>query len=284
VLGSDLDDSTIGPTPYVGAGGRLIHVDRDSEVFGRNLPVALPVVADVEAFADALSDATTGVHPRGALLAAHARRKAPFDIGDPWAATVTTPIAPHRAIVELQRAAGEQARFVSDVGEHMLFALHYLTVREPDAFSLSLSFGSMGSGIAGAVGIALADPSRPVVCVCGDGGMEMNGMEIVTAADLGLPIVYAVFNDARYNMVHHGMRQLFETEQDWETRWVDFAAWAQSFGVPARVVRSAGEIDTALEALRGETQGPVLLDIRIDRDVRIRGAGRVEALQRMSVG
>ncbi len=287
VLGTDLDDSAVGPTPYVGPRGRLIHVDLDASVFHRNFEAALPVIADVGAMADALADHVMRegvVHPEGRRLVQQAREISPFDVEAPgddegW------PIAPHRAVLDLESAAGPEARFITDIGGHMLYALHYLSAGHPDRFHIHLRLGSMGSGIAGAVGLGLADRERPVVCICGDGGMQMNGMEMLVAADLGLPVVYAVFNDARYNMVHHGMRQLFgRGGSDWETPWVDFAGWADSMGVPGTRITRPGQITARLlERLRRSGPGPCVLDIRIDREAQLRGGGRVEALQRMSV-
>ena len=83
-------------------------------------------------------------------------------------------------------AAGNTERITAlldstDIGEHMLFSLHDLTAHAPDTFQIQLNLGSMGSGIAGAIGLALADRSRPVVCICGDGGMQMLGMEALVA-------------------------------------------------------------------------------------------------------
>ncbi|WP_275937656.1 thiamine pyrophosphate-dependent enzyme [Nannocystis exedens] len=168
--------------------------------------------------------------PRGRALADQLRATSPFDVPE-FADDDRPQLAPHRAIADLERAAGPDARFVWDIGEHMLFALHYLTARRPDAFTLHLGFGSMASGIAGAIGQAIGDPSRRVVCICGDGGMQMAGMELLVAARERLPIVYAVFNEARYNMVHHGTQQLYGRAVGWETPWIDFEAWARSFGV-----------------------------------------------------
>lgn len=286
-LGTDLDDVSVGPTPYVREGGRLIHVDLDPGVFHRNVPAALPVAADLGAFSRALARhaAAQGLlNPRGRALAKAARDRSPFDVAAPED-DERAPIAPHRAILELEEASGEEARFITDIGGHMLYALHYLTAKRTDRFHIHLRLGSMGSGIAGAVGLGLADPTRRVVCVCGDGGMQMNGMELLVAADLGLPVVYAVFNDARYNMVHHGMKQLYGGGgTDWDTRWIDFAAWARSMGVPGVRIHAPGQIDAAqLDRLQASGPGPVVLDIRIDRELQIRGAGRDEALQRMSV-
>jgi len=92
-----------------------------------------------------------------------------------------------------------------------------------------------------------------------------------------------VFNDARYNMVYHGYRQVFGREAEWESPWTDFAAWARSMGMAGLRVNHPGEITgEQLTRLRA-TRVPVVLDIRIDRDVKLTGGGRNEALQHMSM-
>jgi acetolactate synthase-1/2/3 large subunit len=275
----------MGPTTYIGADGKLVHVDLDPGVFRRNLPTALPIQADIGAFAAALCQvaASEGLHnPRGSELARAARAASPFDMPN-HARDPRSPIAPHRAIADLQRAAGPHARFITDIGEHMLFCLHYLTARDPLAFHIQLNLGSMGSGIAGAVGLALAEPSRHVVCVCGDGGMQMLGMEALVALRERLPIVFAVFNDARYNMVHHGMKQIFGEAEAWAAPPIDFCGWSRAIGIPSARITAPGEITAELLAELMAGDGPTVLDIRIDRDLRIRGGGRVEALQHMSM-
>jgi len=285
VLGTDLDDVATGPTRYVSEGGRLVHVDLDARVFDRNVPTALPVEAELGAFCAALRTHVSGrglINLNGPRLAKATKSASPFDDASEVQPSAA-PIPPQAAVLELERAMPE-AHFVTDIGEHMLFALHYLT-SEPGRFHIDLALGSMGSGIAGAIGVALGDPEHSVVCICGDGGMQMAGAELLLAADLGLPIVYAIFNDARYNMVFHGMKQLYGRGAAWETPWVDFAQWGRAMGVPSLRVNRPDEINAdTIERLHSAGPGPVVLDIRIDRDVRIRGGGRVEALQQMSVG
>ncbi|HKY61885.1 MAG TPA: thiamine pyrophosphate-binding protein, partial [bacterium] len=242
VLGTDLDDTSMGPTPYLSEKGRLIHVDLDATVFNRNVPTALGVLSNVGAFARDLEFYATRrelKNPKGAALSREMRSRSAFDVED-FENDPGEPIAPHRVIAELQQAAARGTRFVTDIGEHMLFALHYLTALHPDDFHMQLNLGSMGSGIAGATGLALADPQRPVICICGDGGMQMAGMEVLTAIKEGLPIVYAVFNDARYNMVFHGMTQIFGDSEAYETPLIDFKIWAQSLGLAAAPVHRPG--------------------------------------------
>ena len=283
VLGTDLDDCSVGPTRYVLEAGELIHVDIDAKVFNRNLPTSLGVVADIGSFLDCmrttviqagLSHGTIGRELR------EIRQTSPFDNPD-FATDTNMIITPSRALADLQNSVGQEARFVSDIGEHMLFALHYLTATAPDKFVIHLGLGSMGSGICSAIGLALGRPNTPVICICGDGGMQMAGMEIIVALKERLPVLFAVFNDARYNMVYHGYRQVFGNGAPFETPWIDFAGWAKALQVPSARINHPGEITPNLvSALLAN--GPAVLDIRIDRAQRVAGGGRNEALQRMA--
>jgi acetolactate synthase-1/2/3 large subunit len=284
-LGTDLDDTSMGPTRYVGDDGTLVHVDLDARVFGRNVRTALGVNADLGLFASALREevAAAGLANSPARRALRdARSVSPFDVPDP-SRDEAFPVAPHRLIADLEAAVDRRARFVTDIGEHMLFALHYLTAEAPDAFYVQLNLGSMGSGIAGAIGLALANPGNPVVCVTGDGCMQMAGMEALVAIRERLPILFVVFNDGRYNMVHHGMRQIFGAANPYDAPPVHFAAWAGALGMPAAVVSRPGELTRTLVDSLLASGGPALIDARIDAARRIRGAGRVEALQQMSM-
>lgn len=285
VLGTDLDDCSIGPTRFIAEGGRLVHVDLNAAVIGRNLPTALGVVADLGAFAEDLRALVVREGLRNGKTQARLRelrQSSPCEHAN-FSSDPSPRIKPQRAIADLQAAVPENTAFITDIGEHMLFALHYLTARSPDSFTIHLGLGSMGSGISGAIGLALAKPERPVVCVCGDGGMQMVGMEALVALKYRLPIVYAVFNDARYNMVYHGYRQVFGREAEWESPWTDFAAWARSMGMAGLRVNHPGEITSEQLARLRAARVPVVLDIRIDRDVKLTGGGRNEALQHMSM-
>lgn len=284
VLGTDLDDCSVGPTPYIQPGGRLVHVDLDPTVFGRNIPAQLSVIADVGQFAECMYQAALARNVRNGRCAALLREihaTSPF-IDLVGAEDDTVIITPQRAVADLERAQPE-ATFITDIGEHMLFALHYLTAKGPDRFSIGLSLGSMGSGITAAIGMALARPHQPVVCICGDGGMQMAGMESLVALRERLPIIYAVFNDARYNMVYHGFKQVFGHEAPWETPWVDFAGWARSMGMAGISINHPGQITQELMDRLITARVPAVLDIRIDRNVCMKGSGRNEFLQQMSM-
>lgn len=285
VLGTDLDDCSVGPTPFIGTGGKLVHVDTDASVFNRNVPTALSVVSDIGAFIESMIDVVGSQGMRNGRCSVRLREVksvSPFDQAA-FKQDRSIAISPARAIGDLETAAGDDARFVTDIGEHMLFAMHYLTAKGPDSFDIRLRLGSMGSGITSAIGIALGDRSRRVVCICGDGSMQMVGMELLVAVRERLPIVFAVFNDARYNMVYHGHKQVYGREAPWESPWIDFAGWARSMGMPGMRIHRPGEITPKMLDRLTALRGPCVLDVRIDRDVRLAGGGRNEALQHMSM-
>lgn len=284
VLGTDLDDCSIGRTRYVADGGELVHVDLDPRVFSRNLPATLSVVADAGSFARGLRRASERLGLRNDRAAAEAtavRLDPAFDV-ERFRSDEAETIAPYRALADLEAAAGPDARFVTDIGEHMLFALHYLTATDPGRFTIHLGLGSMGSGIGSSVGQALGDSSRPVVCVCGDGGMQMAGMEVLVALKERLRILFAVFNDGRYNMVYHGYRQVYGRDASWAMPTVDFTAWASALGLPSVRIERPGELTPELFR-RLTRHGPAVLDLRIDARIPFGGGGRNEALLRMSM-
>ena len=278
-LGTDLDDTSMGPTRYVGAGGKLIHVDFDPRVFNRNVPTEMGIVSDVGNFIQHLTHFEVQ-NPHVRAIVDEIKWESAFDFVDHEEDSYF-PIRPHRILADLEASAPSNARFVTDIGEHMLFALHYLTAK-PGNFFIQLNLGSMASGVAGAIGLAVADPTRPVICIAGDGCMQMAGMEALLALKEKLPILFVVFNDGRYNMVHHGMRQIFGEASTYEMPPVDFTVWAQSMGLPNALITNPGEVTKELVSNLLQN-GPALLDVRIDASIRIRGGGRVEALQHMSM-
>lgn len=290
VLGTDLDDCSVGPTPYISNGGKLIHVDLNPSVFGRNLPTTLGIVADVREFANKLTKElrwskeigwTFGKFPNSESLLSFKKEMSAFEVEN-YKDYNSDNIAPWRAVADLQ-AALPDAKFITDIGEHMLSALHYYTADRVDKFTIHLGLGSMGSGIAGSIGLALGSPDKQVVCICGDGGMQMIGMEVQTALKYKLPIVFAVFNDARYNMVYHGYKQVYGREAPWDSPAIDFNAWAASLGIIGYTITKPGEMTPKLINSLTCHKLPVILDIRIDRDLRLKGGGRNESLAHMSM-
>ncbi len=260
VVGSGFDDlATNGwSLPLLGTRASF-HVDRDPGSLGRSMPFSHLVVGDAAGVLDRVA----------ALLptdVARPLRTVPrlSRIRPELAASDAVPLKPPRVLRALSDAF-PGAAWVSDIGEHLAYALHYLEVAGPEDFHNFLGFGSMGSGIGAAAGLQLALPNRQVVCVCGDGGFAMMLGELMTCVEQRLPIVFAVMNDGRWNMVEHGFREVYGAVPEGFVSYVaDFAAGARAMGAIGVRVAQPGDLDRV--ALRNATTfgRPVVLDVRID--------------------
>jgi acetolactate synthase-1/2/3 large subunit len=276
-LGTDLDDCSIGTTELIDQNTKLIHIDNNSKVFNRKYPAEIAICCDLKTFC---YDFKWAGHHFPSRLPIAAKQISPFDVAD-FREDDSFPIAPHRALADIEASIPSNARLLTDIGEHMLFCLHYLTIDQQKKFSIDLGLGSMGSGICQAIGMALGD-KRPTICICGDGCFQMHGMEILTAIKEELPIVFAIFNDARYNMVSHGFNHTFGlNESPGQTNYIDFVKLAESLGILGIKIEQAGEISPALISGLLNKKVPSILDIRINKEIRIKGAGRNEVLKLM---
>jgi len=256
---------------------KVIHVDINGKVFNRRYKNTFSIESDIKTFVSKMLN----FYPMTFRLdlIEEIKKESPWAV-DNFENDLTIPIGPHRALADLQNASSKDVRFVTDIGEHMLFSLHYLTI-ENNNFSIDLGLGSMGSGIGQAIGMCLGD-GRPTICICGDGGFQMHGFEILTAIKHNLPIVFAIFNDARYNMVHHGFQFQFGREVvSGETGYIDFVKIAHALGIDGYKVTTPGQISPILLNYYFEQSKPVILDIRINKDICLVGAGRDEALKSM---
>ena len=93
---------------------------------------------------------------------------------------------------------------VVDTGNAIPWSMRYFPVRRAGTYFASVHLAAMGWGVAAAVGVQLARPDDRVVALVGDGCFQMAGMEIATAVQYHLPVVWVVLNDARLNMVYQG--------------------------------------------------------------------------------
>jgi acetolactate synthase I/II/III large subunit len=262
-VGSSLGDvATNGWSKLLSPTDQFIQIDADAMQIGRNYPVTCGLVGDAAVL---LEEILKSVPRRPVAL----RRFGVKRYEDPVAHAVGPEglITPMRAIWELQQRMPHDTIYTCDIGEHLLFATHYLHVDSPDGFLIMTGLGSMGSSIAGAVGARLGMPKRPVAVVCGDGCFSMSIGDLAVAVKERVPIVVAVLNDERYGMVEIGNTAVYGRTPDYSLG-MNVPLMARSVGARAVSIDKAGEISNA--DLSGLDEGvPVVLDVHIDRHVRM---------------
>jgi len=274
-IGTSLGDiATDGFPPQLQAARALIHVDVDAHQIGKSYAPSHAIIASAAELLTGLL--ARGVDPRAGkatlrALAGGVERQvlAP--------STVAERIASHDAVIELQDVLPSDTIYVIDCGEHFMFATHYLEIDLPDAFVAMSGLGSMGQSLGAAIGSQLAFPGRTVAAILGDGCFAMNAFEIATAVAERMPLRIFVFNDERLGMVENGHRTLFGRTPEFPTAPLDVCAVARGLGATALCVDHAGELAKARDVLRNEP-GPVVVEIRIDPDIKLPRRERVSAM------
>ena len=271
-IGTSLNDiATCGWSELIRPRRELIHVDIDAAQIGRVYAPTTGIAASAEQFLEAM---LARVEPVRAVRIHGVRHHA---IPGSVRAGSEQRIAPQRAIFELQEILGDDALFTVDSGEHTFFAIHYLQAARHDAFMVMTGLGAMGSAVPAALGAKLAAPERPVAAICGDGGFAMAAAEVTTAALAKAPIVVAVFNDQRFGMVELGHGALYGRTPEFPLGPMDVSLLGQALGADSLVVEHPGEIIAARRFI-AERPRPLVLDIRIDRSVKMPKSSRFEKL------
>ncbi len=258
------DPATNGWSPLLIPRDHLIQIDTDALRIGRNYPVSLGLVGPaeevLEQICDELPAGDRAPKTYGVRYFSEAQVEAVGSSGK---------IAPQRALWELEQVMPAGTLYGSDIGEHMLFATHYLKVDDPRGFLIMTGLASMGSGLAGALGMKLGRPDRSVVSVVGDGCFAMSLGDLATAVRERIPLVVAVLNDQRYGMVELGHLSIYGRTPPYPVTEVDIAGVARSLGADAAIIESPGQILNG-EIAERSMLAPIVLDIRIDRSVRMR--------------
>ncbi|GAA4333057.1 acetolactate synthase large subunit [Variovorax defluvii] len=175
-------------------------------------------------------------------------------------------VAPDRLVqltAEACARAGWRARVAVDAGAHMFSATAFFPCEEPGDCLISNGLASMAFGVPAAIAAALEDPSRPVVCFTGDGGLMMCMGELCTAVEAGARILVVVFNDGALSLID--VKQQSRRLPTRGVRWGrhDFARVMDGAGGAGWRVRDEDGLRTALQAALAAS-GPALIDVEVE--------------------
>ncbi|MBK6923796.1 MAG: acetolactate synthase 2 catalytic subunit [Thermomonas sp.] len=152
-----------------------------------------------------------------------------------------------------------------DVGQHQMWVAQHWRLDHPRKHLTSGALGAMGFGLPAAIGAQLQDPAARVVCVSGDGSIQMNIQELATLRRYQLPVKIVLLDNQALGMVRQWQELFFDkrySEVDLSDN-PDFVALARAFGIKALHLDRADGMDAALQALLA-TEGPALLHVAID--------------------
>jgi acetolactate synthase I/II/III large subunit len=274
VLGSRLDTRTTGSSPQLFAReATIIQVEIDPYELNQRVKCQHPVLADLRVFLEYLVQ-ELGESP-SLDIAEWLGRVNSFKSQFPWFPREHKPsdsqVDPYVFMEALSEELGEDDIVVADMGQTRVWALQMLSVREEQRFFTSVGMAPMGYGLPAAIGASFAWPGRRVVCLAGDGGIQLNIQELQTVFFHQLPVKIFIINNASYGMVKQFQQfyfdgRVFGTGEGYSCP--DFSRIAESYGIPTATLQDTSDIRQGIRSILDE-EGPFLANIIIPSDTSV---------------
>lgn len=256
---------------------KIIQIDIDPSELGKNVDIDLSLTGDASYVLQAILPHVKEAKHTDWMDQIHAWQAMDYKPVDS-----DTELKPHQIINEICEQAGPEAVYVTDVGQHQMWAAQYLHHTKSRGFLTSGGLGTMGFGYGAAIGaqMALGRDAR-VVMLTGDGSFHMNLNEGCTAVSYDLPIITVIFNNQVLGMVRQWQTTFYEKRySDTDPhRKTDFVKLAEAFGAKGYRATTPAEFKAAFtDAMK--QQGPSWIDCRIGKDEKvlpmIPGGGTIE--------
>ena len=256
---------------------KIIQIDIDASELGKNVDIDLSLTGDASYVLQAILPHVKEAKHADWMDQIHAWQAMDYKPVDS-----DTELKPHQIINEICEQAGPEAVYVTDVGQHQMWAAQYLHHTKSRGFLTSGGLGTMGFGYGAAIGaqMALGRDAR-VVMLTGDGSFHMNLNEGCTAVSYDLPIITVIFNNQVLGMVRQWQTTFYEKRySDTDPhRKTDFVKLAEAFGAKGYRATTPAEFKAAFtDAMK--QQGPSWIDCRIGKDEKvlpmIPGGGTIE--------
>ncbi|PWS36324.1 thiamine pyrophosphate-binding protein [Falsiroseomonas bella] len=240
------------------AGGKpIVQVHPEQSEIGRVHRVALGVVSDLNAFAQAVTAQRVaqprwGAWRQSVRAAREAQAKAPEYEG---------PLNLAVALQQLEQVLPDDTIFTTDAGNFATWPTRFMHLREKQEF-LGPTNGAMGYGVPASIGAAITNPGRCVLCFVGDGGALMTGQELATAFHHGAAPIIMVFNNGMYGTIRMYQERTYPGRVSGTALTnPDFARFIESFGGHGEVVTATDELVPAFQRARASGK-PAIIEVR----------------------
>lgn len=245
---------------------KIIQIDIDPSELGKNVEVDLSLTGDASYILQAILPYVEKTEHKLWMEQIRGWQKNDYKPVDS-----DTELKPHQIIDEICNQAGPEAVYVTDVGQHQMWAAQYLHHTKSRGFLTSGGLGTMGFGYGAAIGaqMALGRDAR-VVMLTGDGSFHMNLNEACTAVSYDLPIITVIFNNQVLGMVRQWQTTFYEKRySDTDPhRKTDFVKLAEGFGAKGYRAATPAEFKAAFaDAMK--QKGPSWIDCRIGKDEKV---------------
>ncbi|MBS3047244.1 acetolactate synthase large subunit [Enterobacter mori] len=266
VMGARFDDRAIGKTEQFCPNAKIIHVDIDRAELGKIKQPHVAIQGDVaEVLAQLIPQTNATDRADWRQLVADLQREFPGAIP-----TEGDPLSHYGLINAVAACVDDSAIITTDVGQHQMWTAQAYPLNRPRQWLTSGGLGTMGFGLPAAVGAALANPDRKVICFSGDGSLMMNIQEMATAAENQLDVKIILMNNEALGLVHQ-QQSLFYKQGVFAATYpgmINFMQIAAGFGLHTCDLNAEEDAHAALQAAISRP-GPALIHVRIDPEQKV---------------
>ena len=277
-IGTRFNDRITGKLHEFATNAQIVHIDIDTSSISRNIQVDIPIVADAREAIEKMLEYVGDCEQTEWIEQIQEWKKE-----NPLQMKRRNSMSPQH-IIDVVNREFDDAIFVTDVGQHQMWATQFLELKEGRRLLTSGGLGTMGYGLPGAIGAKIAAPDTPVIMFSGDGGMQMNIQELATAVTQELPVILCVLNNSYLGMVRQWQKLFYGRrysmtclrkrrscegqcgECECPEYTPDFVKLAESYGAKGIRVTCEEDIKKALDEAKANTAGPTLIEFIIDSE------------------
>jgi acetolactate synthase-1/2/3 large subunit len=283
-LGARFDDRVTGQLSSFAPDAKVIHADIDPAEISKNRLADVPIVGDCrEVISDLIvmlrkqaeEDNLVGDYAAWREQMLGVKAKFPVGYEEP-----ETGLAPQKVIERISQISGPEATYVAGVGQHQMWAAHFVDFERPRQWLNSGGAGTMGYCVPAAMGAQVGEPDNVVWAIDGDGCFQMTNQELATCAIEGIPIKVAIINNSSLGMVRQWQTLFYDSrysntdlntgsEDSGARRIPDFVKLAEAYGCVGLRCESPDDLDETIQKAMSITDVPVVIDFVVERDAMV---------------
>jgi acetolactate synthase-1/2/3 large subunit len=269
-LGARFDDRVTNNVEKFCPNATIIHVDIDPTSISKTINAHIPVVGAVEYVMQQLIDELNDINyvPDEAALSEWWQQINLWRAvkSNHYEQSETGKIKPQRVVESMYKITQGEAYVCSDVGQHQMFAAQYYPFAKPRQWINSGGLGTMGFGLPAAMGVKLAFPDKHVICITGDGSIQMNIQELSTCLQYNLSVVIVTLNNRSLGMVRQWQDMVYggRHSSSYMESLPDFIKIAEAYGHVGIQIDTLDELDEKLSEAFAIKNRLVFVDVMVD--------------------